>query len=425
MAQSPTIFVARRWSDMATITACRGCGGNDLQEFLDLGETPLADALIEKSALNSAEEYFPLKVAFCEQCSLVQITEDVDPEKLFVDNYLYFSSFSDHLLKHSRNHALGLIESRKLDSSSLVVEIASNDGYLLKNFVDNDVPVLGLDPAPDQAKKANEIGVRTESEFFTLSKAKQLRVDYGPANVIIANNVMAHIPDLNDFVAGMGHLLADDGVITVENPTVGELIKRCAFDTIYHEHYFYHSCLSVDTLARRHGLFLNDVEMFSDLHGGTNRWWIGKTEKPTERLLKTLEQERAIGMDRFEFYENFGAKVSELKVSLLGIINDLVSQGKTVAAYGAAAKGATMLNVMGITDQLVPYVVDRNTYKQGRYMPGTHQLIKDPEILSTSERPDVLLILAWNFAEEIMSQQSEFAKSGGQFLVPVPTPELI
>ncbi len=409
---------------MTRITNCRGCGDPNFEVFLDLGETPLADALVEAENLDGPEERFPLEVAFCEVCSLVQITEDVDPEKLFVDNYLYFSSFSDHLLKHSRDHALGLIERQGLGTDSFVVEIASNDGYLLKNFVEAGVPVLGLDPAPDQAKKANEIGVRTESEFFTLAKAQQVRAEHGPANAIIANNVMAHIPDLNDFVAGMAHLIADDGVITVENPSVGELISRCAFDTIYHEHYFYHSCLSVDTLMRRHGLFLNDVDFFGDLHGGTNRWWIGKTEQPTERLLKTLEQERATGLGSREYYADFGQRVEQLRDDLMKIIHGAIADGKTIAAYGAAAKGATMLNVMGITSDLVPYVVDRNTYKQGRYMPGTHQLITDTDVLAT-DPPDVLLILAWNFAPEIMAQQQAYADGGGRFLIPVPTPELI
>jgi SAM-dependent methyltransferase len=406
------------------ITECRGCGNSGFKVFLDLGETPLADALVEQANLDGPEEHFPLQVAFCEACSLVQITEDVPPEKLFVDNYLYFSSFSDHLLKHSRDHALGLIERQSLGSDSFVVEIASNDGYLLKNFVEAGVPVLGLDPAPDQAAKANEIGVRTNAEFFTLESATRVRDEHGPADVIIANNVMAHIPDLNDFVAGMAHLIADDGVITVENPSVGELISRCAFDTIYHEHYFYHSCLSVDTLMRRHGLFLNDVDFFSDLHGGTNRWWIGKTEQPTERLTATLAEERSTGLGSHSYYADFGQRVEQLREDLMKILNSAIAEGKTVAAYGAAAKGATMLNVMGITNELVPYVVDRNTYKQGRYMPGTHQLIRDTDVL-VSDPPDILLILAWNFAEEIMSQQQAYADNGGQFLIPVPTPELM
>lgn len=409
---------------MSRITSCRGCGNTNIEVFLDLGETPLADALVEESRLALDEEKFPLQVAFCEECSLVQITEDVEPEKLFVDNYLYFSSFSPALLNHSREHALGLVESQGLGPDSLVVELASNDGYLLKNFVEKNIPVLGLDPAPDQAKKANEIGVRTVADFFTLEKAKSIREEFGSADVIIANNVMAHIPDLNDFVAGMAHLVSDDGVITVENPSVGELISRCAFDTIYHEHYFYHSCLSVNNLVRRHGLFLNDVEFFENLHGGTNRWWIGKKEQPTERLLRTLEAERKTGLDKKSHYATFGQQVEDLRDSLMTMIHDLRADGKTIAAYGAAAKGATMLNVMGITNDHVPYVVDRNTYKQGRYMPGTHQLIRDPAILET-DPPDVLLLLAWNFAEEIMEQQKTYASAGGRFLIPVPIPELI
>ena len=409
---------------MSRINACRGCSNQQLDVFLDLGETPLADALVEKSNLDSAEGFYPLQVAFCAECSLVQITEDVEPEKLFVDNYLYFSSFSEHLLKHSREHAKNLIKKRNLDSASFVVEIASNDGYLLKNFVEDNISVLGLDPAPDQAKKANEIGVRTEAEFFTLEKARQILDAHGAADIIIANNVMAHIPDLNDFVAGMAHLLADDGVITVENPSVGELIKRCAFDTIYHEHYFYHSCLSVFNLARRHNLYLNDVDVFPDLHGGTYRWWLGKTDKPTDRLLEKLNSERAAGMDSISFYADFGEHVDKLKISLNKMLRELVNDGKTIAAYGAAAKGATMLNVMGIDTKLVPYVVDKNTYKHGRYMPGTHQEIKDPSILEQQGAPDVLLLLAWNFAEEIMQQQAQFAKNGGKFLIPVPSPVL-
>jgi SAM-dependent methyltransferase len=250
---------------MTTISACRGCGSSRLKQFLDLGETPLADALVGADVVAdpTLEERFPLAVAFCPDCSLVQITEDVEPEKLFVENYLYFSSFSDHLLQHSRDHALGLIEARGLGRNSLVVELASNDGYLLKNFVDAGIPVIGFDPAPDQAAAAIAIGVPTRAEFFGLDVAEKLRAEGRAADVIIANNVMAHIPDPNDFVAGMAHLLADDGLITVENPSVWDLVDRCAFDTVYHEHFFYHSCLSVKALVERHGLHLNHVEYFA------------------------------------------------------------------------------------------------------------------------------------------------------------------
>jgi SAM-dependent methyltransferase len=411
---------------MTTINACRGCGSSQLKQFLDLGETPLADALVTEEVVADPEreERFPLAVAFCPECALVQITEDVEPEKLFVDNYLYFSSFSDHLLAHSRQHALGLIDARALTGESLVVELASNDGYLLKNFVDAGVPVIGFDPAPDQAAAANAIGVPTRAEFFGLEVARSLRAEGHAADVIIANNVMAHIPDPNDFVAGMAHLLAPHGLITVENPSVWDLVDRCAFDTIYHEHFFYHSCTSVKNLVERHGLHLNHVEYFPDLHGGTNRWHIGHHDQPTDHVLARLAAEADAGLGTFEFYADFGQKVDALRADLLAMLHTLRSEGKTVAAYGAAAKGATMLNATGITTDLVAYVVDRNVHKQGRFMPGTHQPIVDPVVLQ-DDPPEALLLLAWNFATEIMSQQSEYASRGGRFIVPVPTPELI
>lgn len=411
---------------MTAISACRGCGSSHLEQFLDLGETPLADALVTVDVVQQpeCEERFPLVVAFCPACALVQITEDVDPDKLFVDNYLYFSSFSDHLLRHSREHALGLVASRGLTGESLVVELASNDGYLLKNFVDAGIPVVGFDPAPDQAEAARGIGVPTIEQFFGLEAARRLRSEQQPADVIIANNVMAHIPDPNDFVAGMAHLLADDGLITVENPSVWDLVDRCAFDTVYHEHFFYHSCLSVKALVERHGLHLNHVEYFPDLHGGTNRWHIGHHDEPTPHILERFAAERAAGLDTFDFYSDFGLRVDRLRDELIALLRSLRAEGKTIAAYGAAAKGATMLNASGITTDLVSYVVDRNVHKVGRFMPGTHQPIVGPEVL-VEDPPDVLLLLAWNFAVEIMDQQSEYAARGGRFLVPVPSPELI
>ncbi len=411
---------------MSRITTCRGCGSAEIETFLDLGETPLADALVTAELVDhpEREQRFALAVAFCPACSLVQITEDVDREVLFVDNYLYFSSFSDHLLQHSRDHVLGLVEARRLGPDSLAVEIASNDGYLLKNFVDAGVPCVGFDPAPDQAAAARAIGVETIEEFFGFEAACDLRAKRGPADVIVANNVMAHIPDPNDFVAGLAHLLADDGLITVENPSVWDLIDRCAFDTVYHEHFFYHSCLSVKNLAERHGLHLNHVEYFPDLHGGTNRWHLGHHDEPSDHVLTRIEAEREAGLDRFSFYAGFGAKVDELRSSLLEMLRSLRAEGRTIAAYGAAAKGATMLNATGIGTDLVAYVVDRNVHKHGRFMPGTHQLIVGPEVL-VEDPPDVLLLLAWNFAAEIMQQQADYAAAGGRFLVPVPVPELI
>ena len=244
------------------VTKCRSSGSSDLRTFLDLGVTPLADALVKPEMLDQSEARFPLRLAFCPESALVQITEDVPEDQLFVDNYLYFSSFSDHLLKHSREHAMGLIASRDLGSESLVVELASNDGYLLKNFVEEGVPVLGIDPAPEQAAAANSAGVETMADFFTEDLATTL-VDQGKrADVIIANNVFAHIPDINDFTRGMKVLLADDGLITIENPYVRDLIEHCEFDTAHHEHFYYHSCTPTARQMQRHGLRPNDVESF-------------------------------------------------------------------------------------------------------------------------------------------------------------------
>lgn len=406
------------------IPKCRSCGGDDLEPFLDLGSTPLADALVKPEHGNERDEVFPLEVAFCPDCTLVQILEEVPAEKLFVDNYLYFSSFSPHLLEHSRQHALGLIASRGLDETSLVVELASNDGYLLKNFVEVGVPVLGIDPAPDQATAANEAGVPTLAEFFGTELAQRLVDEGRRADVIIANNVMAHVPELNDFVAGMALLIADDGLITVENPYVRDLIDNCEFDTVYHEHFCYYSCTSVDRLVRRHGLFLNDVEYFQDLHGGTLRWHISPVEAATERVLGYLRDEEELGLTGAEYYRSFGARVAHLRQELRELLSRLRADGKTIAAYGAAAKGATLVNYVGLGTDLVHFVVDRNVHKQGLLMPGTHQPIRDPKAL-LEDAPDYTLLLAWNFEAEIMEQQAHYLATGGKFIRPVPAPAVV
>jgi SAM-dependent methyltransferase len=389
-----------------------------------LGATPLADALVPAERAGETDETFPLEVAFCPECSLVQILEEVPAERLFVDNYLYFSSFSPHLLEHARRHALGLIEQRELDGSSLVVELASNDGYLLRNFVEKGVPVIGIDPAPDQAAAANEAGVPTLAEFFGTALAERLVEQGHRADVIIANNVMAHVPELNDFVAGMATLLAEDGLITVENPYVRDLIEHCEFDTIYHEHFCYYSCTSVNHLVRRHGLFLNDVEYFPDLHGGTLRWHIQHFEQPTDRLKQQLEEESSAGISSPEYYRDFGARVVGVRTDLLALVRSLQANGASVAAYGAAAKGATLLNYVGLGTDMIEFVVDRNTHKQGLLMPGTHQPIYDPTQLLEAQ-PDYTLLLAWNFEREILEQQEEYLRRGGRFIRPVPTPQVV
>jgi len=407
-----------------TLPACRSCGANGLRVFLELGQMPLPDALLHPEQVGGPEPRYPLDVAFCPSCSLVQILEEVEPEELFVDNYLYFSSFSEGLLRHSREHAFRLIEERGLGAESLVVELASNDGYLLKNFVERGVPVLGIDPAPDQAEAAEAAGVPTLREFFGADVARQLVAEGKRADVIVANNVMAHTPALNSFVEGMSILLADDGVATIENTYIKDLIDHTEFDTIYHEHFCYFSCTAVDTLMRRHGLALVRVEHFPTLQGGTLRWWVAHSDAVEESARAFLAAEQAEGLTDFGYYEAFGGRVESIRTDLLRLLRGLKQDGKTIAAYGAAAKGSTLVNYVGVGPELVDFVVDRNVHKQGLHMPGTHLPIRDPAAL-LEERPDFVLLLAWNYKDEVMSQQPDYLAGGGRFIVPVPAPQIV
>jgi hypothetical protein len=403
------------------LPACRSCGRSGLQTFLSLGDMPLPDALLRSEELDRHEPRYPLDVAFCPGCSLVQIIEEVPPERLFVDNYLYFSSFSEGLMRHSREHALRLIADRGLNGNSLVVEVASNDGYLLRNFTGAGIPTLGIDPAPEQAAAAEAAGVPTLREFFGADVARRLRSEGRSADVIVANNVMAHTPSLNSFVEGLSILLADDGVVTIENTYVKDLIDHCEFDTIYHEHFCYFSCSAVDALARRHGLHLNSVEDFPLLQGGTLRWHLGRSQSADSSAIDHLEAERQQGLTRFEYYRDFGTRVDSIRDDLRELLGSLRAEGKTIAAYGAAAKGSTLVNFVGIGPDLVEYVVDRNVHKHGLFMPGTHLPIREPEMLLET-MPDYLLLLAWNYRDEIAEQQAEYLRRGGRFIVPVPTP---
>jgi SAM-dependent methyltransferase len=409
---------------MSRATHCRSCGSPDLHLVVSLGETPLADAFLEPADLDKPEPRYPLEVAFCGACSLVQVLEEVPPEVLFVENYLYFSSFSPALLAHSREHALHQIEARHLGSEDLVVEIASNDGYLLRNFAERGIPVLGIDPAPEPAAAAEQIGIPTLREFFGTELASRLRAEGRRADLIIANNVMAHVPDLNGFVEGLRILVADDGLITVENPYVRELIERCAFDTIYHEHHCYFSCTAVDALVRRHGLHLNHVEYFPDLHGGTLRWHIAPREAVTDVTRAYLAQERELGMTSFAYYADFARRVEHVRRELPAKLQRLKSGGARLAAYGAAAKGSTLLNSTGIGTNLLDFVADRNVHKVGRLMPGVHVPIRGAEAL-LEEQPDYVLLLAWNFAQEVLAQQAPYREAGGRFILPVPEPTIV
>jgi SAM-dependent methyltransferase len=402
---------------------CRVCDSGGIHPVLSLGTTPLADRLRRKEQLAQPEPSFPLNVSFCPNCSLVQILETVPPEVLFCDDYPYFSSFSPSLLQHSRANALDLIQRRHLDASSLVVELASNDGYLLKNFVEHGIRVLGVDPAEGPARAAEKIGVPTMCTFFSESLARQLAASGKAADVIIGNNVLAHVADLHGFVEGIRILLKEDGVATIEMPYVKDLVNHCLFDTIYHEHLCYFSLTALNFLFRKHSLFVNDVKRFPT-QGGSLRIYVEKKDNPSAAVREMLQTESVEGVNQIDYYRDFAKKVEAIRTGLRNLLQGLKQQGSRIAAYGAAAKGSTMINYVGVGPESIDFVVDRNTHKQGLYMPGQAISIVAPEVL-VEQMPQYLLLLAWNLVDEIRQQQQEYLQRGGRFIVPVPTPRIL
>jgi len=407
---------------MTTQTLCRSCQETGLSMVLSLGATPLANSLLTTEQLDATEPTYPLDLVFCPRCTLVQITETVPPEQLFGD-YLYFSSFSDTMLQHAQALVARLIPERQLGAVSLIIEIASNDGYLLQYYRDAGVPVLGVEPARNIARVAEERGITTLCRFFDLAVAQQMVRDGQQADVIHAHNVLAHVADLNGVVAGMATLLKPNGIAVIEVPYVKDLIDHVEFDTIYHEHLCYFSLTSLDRLFRRHGLAIVDVERLP-IHGGSLRLFVGKNAEATAKVRAMLAEEEAWGVSDLAYYQGFGGAVAALRHNLRALLGDLKARGKKIAAYGASAKGSTLLNYCGIGRETLEFVVDRSTVKQGHYTPGTRLPIDAPEKL-VNAMPDYTLLLTWNFADEILAQQQAYRERGGRFIVPVPEPRVV
>jgi SAM-dependent methyltransferase len=404
---------------------CRFCGTSLRHTFVDLGMSPLCESFLPEEDLNRMEPFYPLKVWVCEKCLLVQLQEYVSPAEIFTE-YAYFSSFSTSWLKHAEAYTDMAAARFELGRQSRVVEIASNDGYLLQYFVKKGIPVLGVEPAANVAKAAAEKGVPTVVRFFGRETAADLRRDPGPADLIVGNNVLAHVPDINDFVGGLSILLAPEGVITMEFPHLWRLMEENQFDTIYHEHFSYLSFLTVREIFAAHGLRLFDVEQLPT-HGGSLRIYAchevssRRTETAAGRL---AAEEEAGGFRALDRYLSFAPRVEETKRALLDFLIEARRAGKRIAAYGAPGKGNTLLNYCAIRTDFVDYAVDRNPYKHGRYTPGTHIPIFPPEKIRETE-PDYVLILPWNLKSEIVEQLSYIREWGGRFVIPIPRVDVI
>lgn len=402
---------------------CRSCAGERFITVIDLGATPLANALISPESANGTEPRYPLLVVFCEDCSLVQITETVPPDALFSD-YVYFSSVSDTAVASAKALAHRLLRERGLGPDSLVVEAASNDGYLLRHYRDYGIRVLGIEPAANIARVAEANGIPTRRAFFGHEEAARLAADGLRCTIFHANNVLAHVADLNGFVAGIRIVLAADGIAVIEVPYLRDLVENIEFDTIYHEHLCYFSCASLGRLFARHDLVVVDVERIP-IHGGSLRLFVkhaGARQSP--KVARMHEAEEKLGMTRGDYYADFSARVDRLKHDLVSLLTDLKASGHSIAAYGASAKGTTLLSFFGIGADVLDFVADRSKEKQGKLTPGAHLPILPPEALVQSQ-PDYCLLLTWNFADEILRQQAAYRAGGGKFVVPIPQVRIV
>ncbi len=408
-------------NDAMREATCRFCGAALRHTFVDLGPSPLCESYVALRDLSKMEAFYPLHVYVCGNCFLVQLQEFVSPADIFSD-YAYFSSYSDSWLKHAETYVEHIIERLDLHHGSEVVEIASNDGYLLQYFIARGIPALGIEPAANVAREAIKKGIPTRIAFFGAATARELVEESIRPTLLIGNNVLAHVPDLNDFVEGIKILLADSGVVTMEFPHLMRLVERNQFDTIYHEHFSYFSFTVVAMIFASHGLTVFDVEELST-HGGSLRIYARHDHNSAaavrESVTDLLAREEQAGVTSLEYYSTFGARVAETKRNLLSFLIEAKRAGKAISGYGAPGKGNTLLNYCGVRGDFIDYTVDRNPLKQGRFLPGTHIPIFQPEKIRQT-RPDFVLIMPWNIKDEIVQQLSYIREWGGRFVVAIP-----
>jgi 2-polyprenyl-3-methyl-5-hydroxy-6-metoxy-1,4-benzoquinol methylase len=410
---------------MSTLHECRLCGAPLTRTFVDLGMSPLCESYVPATKLDDAEVFYPLHVRLCEACLLVQLPAYVSGEHIFSD-YAYFSSYSDSWVAHAKRYAQAMIGRLDLTSGSLVTEVASNDGYLLQHFQAVGIPVLGVEPAANVAEAARVRGIRTEVQFLGAETGRAIARQHGRADLVAANNVFAHVPDIRGFAAGLRALVKDEGTVTLEFPHLLRLIERRQYDTIYHEHFSYLSLLTSSNALATAGLRVVDVDELGT-HGGSLRVYACPEEnggEPTERVKAVLAAEEAVGLHTAAGHEGFAPAVLKIKSDLLGFLLAAASEGRSVAGYGAPGKGNTLLNHCGIRSDLLSYTVDRSTFKQGKFLPGTHIPIYAPEHLAETE-PDYILVLPWNLREEISHQLSYARSWGGKLVFPIPELQVV
>ncbi|RKT47471.1 class I SAM-dependent methyltransferase [Thiocapsa rosea] len=403
---------------------CRGCGATDLEMFVSLGKQPLANHLTSREALDQPDAHFPLELVRCGHCGLVQLSVTIPPDAMFSE-YLYFSSFAGALVENARGLVERIVSERGFGPDDLAMEIGSNDGYLLRHYVDRGVPVLGVDPARNVAAVAEQAGVRTHVAFFGSDTAANLASEGFKASVVHANNVIAHVPDILDVLAGVTQILRPNGIFVVETPSLQTMFETLAFDTIYHEHVFVHSLTNFSSLLSKVGLEVIDVELIP-VHGTSLRITAAHPgrQEPTSRVAAQLTSELDSGLGDPETYRTFGKNTDAIRTSIIATLQDLKRDGATIAGYGAAAKCTVLLNSLGVSGRLPIWVADANPHKQGRCIPGVRVPVVSPDRI-LEEQPDVMVLFVWNLLDEVLKQNAEYRSRGGRFLIPIPAPKVV